>query len=272
MLSEIFSHAFMVRALLTGALVGAICAAVGVFVVRRGLSFLGDGLAHAAFGGIALGLLLSDGPEGTWLALPFTVAVALGISRVQRSGRLSGDVATGVFFALSFAMGVLLLSARDPARPAVNIESILFGSILAVTEQDLWVIAGVGLLVILTLGLTWGSLAYATFDRELAELSGVRVARLDDMLFALTAVVIVVSVKTVGVVLVSAFLIIPAATAGLLTRTLPIASLLAIGIGVAGSAAGLIGSYHADVPSGAAIIVVLGAAFFGALPFQRAAE
>ncbi len=269
-LTEPLSQSFMVRAMVCGAMVGGLCAAIGVFVVQRGMSFIGDGLAHAAFGGIALGLLLDVSTNAaTWVALPFTVLVALGIGWVLRSGRLGGDVATGVFFSVSFALGVLFIGLRPPDRPMVNIESILFGSILAIGEQDLIVVGIVAGATALVLIGTWTRLAYATFDPALAKLSGVPVAALDYMLLALTAVVIVVSVKTVGIVLVSSFIVIPAATAGLLARSLTRMTLGAVVMGVVGSTLGLFASYHLNVASGATIILTLGVGFILALVAKR---
>jgi zinc transport system permease protein len=225
----------MQRAVIAGMAVGGLCAMIGVFVVQRGLSFIGDGLAHAAFGGIALGLLLGASvAQATWVALPFTVLVALGIAFVLRKGKLRGDVATGVFFAVSFALGVLFLGLRPVTAQPVNVETVLFGSILAVGASDLLVVLGVCLAVALVLALTWTRLAYATFDPELARLSGVKVDALDSMLLALTAVVIVVAVKTVGI-------------AGL----------------------GLLLSYHLNVASGATIILTLGAGFGLALALRK---
>ena len=116
--TEPLSHSFMVHALIAGTIVGGLCALVGVFVVQRGLAFIGDGLAHAAFGGIALGLLINVAIDDTTLvALPFTVAVALGIAYVLRRGKMRGDVAVGVFFSVSLALGVLFLGLRPPDAP-----------------------------------------------------------------------------------------------------------------------------------------------------------
>lgn len=269
-LLEPFSLPFLQRALLAGMLVGGLCAAIGVFVVQRGLSFLGDGLAHAAFGGIALGLLLGVGPEhSTLAALPFTVLVALGIAYVLRKGSLRGDVATGVFFAVSFALGVLLLGLRPASAPPVNVESVLFGSILAIAPQDLLAVGLVTLLTAIALGLTFSRLAYATFDPELAALSGVPVAALDYMLLGLTAVVIVVAVKTVGIALVSSFVVIPAATARMLARRLSSLLALSVALGAGGAGLGLVLSYHLNVASGATIILTLGAGFGLALLRRR---
>ncbi len=264
-----FAQPFMQRAMAAGVLVGGLCALLGVFIVQRGLSFLGDGLAHAAFGGIALGLLLGSSVEhATWVALPFTALVALGIAYVLRRGNLRGDVATGVFFSVSFALGVLFLGLRPTTAAPVNVETVLFGSILAISTSDLGVVAVVTAAVATILLASWSRLAYATFDPELAALSGVRVAALDYMLLALTAVVIVVAVKTVGVALVSSFIVIPAATARMAGRTLGRVALLAVLFGAGGAALGLTLSYHLDVASGATVILTMGALFAVALALR----
>lgn len=269
-LIEPFAQQFMQRALVAGMAVGALCAMLGVFVVQRGLSFIGDGLAHAAFGGIALGLLLGASvSHATWIALPFTVLVSLGIAFVLRRGKLRGDVATGVFFAVSFALGVLFLGLRPVTAQPVNVETVLFGSILAVSNADVQIVLVVCALVAIILALTWTRLAYATFDPDLARLSGIRVEALDYMLLALTAVVIVVAVKTVGIALVSSFVVIPAATARMLGRSLHRVALFAVAIGMGGAALGLLLSYHLNVASGATIILTLGAGFGLALALKR---
>ncbi len=260
---------FMQNALMAGALLGGLCAIIGTFVVQRGLAFIGDGLAHAAFGGIAIALYLGITVDhALWIALPFTVGISALIAFVLRKGRLRGDVATGVFFSLSFAMGVIFLAKRK-TQQNVNAESVLFGSILSISDSNLKVIllvAGVTTVLLMT---TWSRLAYATFDRELATLAGVPVAVLDYMLLALTAVVIVVGVKAVGVILVSSFIVIPAATAQMLGRRLFSVAVIAVIIGVGGSMIGVIASYHLDYSTGATIILTLGVCFFVALAFRR---
>ncbi len=288
--AEPFSADFMVRAFIAGVVVGGLCALIGVLVVQRGLAFIGDGLAHAAFGGIALGLLVGPSIEkrasiqanaqvlaivrdGSWIALPFTVLVALGIAFVLRRGKMRGDTATGVFFAVSFALGVLFLGLRPSNARPVNVEGVLFGSILAVSSTDLLVAAGVAIVVSVILVVIWPKLAYALFDRELAELSGVNVALLDYLLLALTALVTVVAVKTAGVVLVSAYVVIPAATARMIGRRLSTVAAIAVALGAGASAVGLLASYHLNVASGATIILLLGSLFALAVAFapRRAA-
>lgn len=264
------SQGFVLRALGAGTALGAVGALLGVFIVQRGLGLLSDGLAHATFGGLALGLLLgATSDRAIWVALPFTVLIALGIQYVRRHTTLGGDVATGVFFAVSFAAGILFLGLRPASAPPVNVEGLLFGSLLAVSPEALAVTVAVAAVVALILALIGPRLAYATFDPELAALSGVPVAALEYALLALTAIVVVVGVKTVGVVLVSAFVVIPAATANLLGRTPTGIAALGVVLGVGGTAFGLFASYHLNVATGATIILTLGALFFLALALRR---
>jgi zinc transport system permease protein len=264
------SQGFVLRALAAGTTLGAVGALLGVFVVQRGLGLLSDGLAHATFGGLALGLLLgASSDRAIWVALPFTVLIALGIQYVRRHTTLGGDVATGVLFAVSFAGGILFLGLRSASATPVNVEGLLFGSLLAVSPEALAVTVGVAVVVVTVLAVIGPRLAYATFDPELAALSGVPVAALEYALLGLTAIVVVVGVKTVGVVLVSAFVVIPAATANLLGRTPATIAGLAVALGVGGTAVGLFASYHLNVATGATIILTLGVMFFLALAVPR---
>ena len=270
LLTEPLAYEFMQRALLAGIAVAAVCAVIGVFVVQRGLAFLGDGLAHAAFGGIAIGLFLGASVEhAVWIAIPFTAIIALGIGYVLRRTQLRGDVATGVFFSFAFALGVLFLGLRTAADRPVQVEHLLFGNMLSVTPTVLYVLVTVAVLAtIVTLAL-WSRLAYAIFDPELAAISGVPVAVLEYLLLAETAVVVVVAVKTVGVVLVSSFVVIPAATGRLLGSTLGSATAIAMSISIVGAALGLIASYHLNTPAAATIILLHSALFAAAFAWSR---
>ena len=257
-LIEVFQYPFMQRALLAGLLVAVSAALLGVFVVQRGLSFLGDGLAHASFGGVALGLLIGVS-QPLLVALPFTLGASLGIAWVRERTQLSSDTAIGIFFAVSVALGVLFISLQEGYT--VDAWQLLFGSILGITQGDLWVVAGVALLSVSLFVPLWGQLAYATLDAELAQTDGVRVRRLEYLLFALAAVIIVASVKVVGVILIASYLVIPAASARLLSRSLFHMTLLSILIGLVSTALGLILSYFLDVPSGSTIILTQAAVF-----------
>jgi zinc transport system permease protein len=251
-LNTIFQFAFMQRALTAGLIVAVMAGLLGVFIVQRGLSFLGDGLAHAAFGGVALGLLIRM-TQPLWVALIFTLIVALGIAWVRERTRLSSDTAIGIFFAVSVALGVLFISLERSYQ--VDAWHLLFGSILGVGREELTIIALVGALALAVLLPLWGRLAYATFDEELAQSDGVSVKLLEYLLFALAAVIIVASIRVVGVILIAAYLVIPAAAARLLARSLFVMTLLSVAIALLSTAFGLVASYFLDVPSGSTIIL-----------------
>lgn len=269
--TEPFAYEFMQRALLAGIAVAAVCALIGVFVIQRGLAFLGDGLAHAAFGGIAIGLYLGASVEhAVWIAIPFTAVIALGIGYVLRRSQLRGDVATGVFFAFAFALGVLFLGLRSSSDRPVQVEQLLFGNMLAVTPTVLYVVLAIAVLASTITLISWSRIAYAIFDPELARISGVPVAALEYLLLVETAVVVVVAVKTVGVVLVSSFVVIPAAAARLLGDTLRTTTIWALVFGVIGAVVGLVASYHLDTPAAATIILIHSATFAGAFAWSHA--
>ncbi|MDZ7270337.1 MAG: metal ABC transporter permease [candidate division KSB1 bacterium] len=259
-MSELFSLPFMQRALLGGLLVGFLASYYGVFVVQRGLSFLGSGLAHAAFGGVALGLLLNIEP--LWVAVPFTLLVALGIAWVHNRTKLGGDTAVGIFFSVAMALGILFLSLRR--QYTADAFTYLFGSILAVSQADLILAFGVLTLTLLALPL-WRRWSYAAFDRELAQADRLPVERDDYFLVLLIAVTAVVSIKIVGIVLIAAFLVIPAAAARLLARTFRQMTIISVAVGMSSALTGLVASYYLDVPSGPTIILLQAGVFFLAM-------
>lgn len=261
---DILSLPFMQRALVAGVLVGGLASYYGVFVVQRRLSFLGIGLSHAAFGGVALGLLLQVNPMG--IAVPFTVLVAIGINWTTEQGNVAGDTAIGVLFAVAVALGILFLSLRQTYT--ADAFAYLFGSILAVRPADLWIMSGLAVATLVVLPL-WGRWAYATFDRDLARADRVPVSRDDYVLVVLLAVTVVAAVKVVGIILAAAFLVIPAATARLLARTFRTMTGLAVAIGVVTALGGLVVSYLLDVPSGATIILAQAVLFLGGLLTAR---
>jgi zinc transport system permease protein len=207
--------------------------------------------------------------HAVWIAVPFTAAIALGIGFVLRRTSLRGDVATGVFFSFSFALGVLFLGLRTASDRQIDVESLLFGKMLAVSPEVLHVVVAVAVLALVITVALWSRIAYAIFDPELAAISGVPVAILEYLLLAMSACVVVVSVKTVGVVLVSSFVIIPAATARLLGSTLARTTMAAVAIGMLGSAIGVFASYHLDTPTAATIILIHCFGFAVALVYSR---
>jgi zinc transport system permease protein len=275
-LIALFGFGFMQRALLAGACIAVVSGLLGTFVVQRGLAFLGDGLAHAAFGGIALGafvaaifgnVVLLEQP--LLVAVPFTLAAALGIAWVRDRTSLSSDVAIGVFFAVSVALGVLFISLIPPERNVIDVWHLLFGSILAVGPSDLTAVLVISGLVLAVLLAIWPRLAYATFDGELAQTDGVKVRALEYLLFAVAALIVVVSAQVIGIVLMAAYLVIPAAAARLLARSLFSMTLLAVMLGLVSTFAGLVVSFLADIPSGSTIILAQAALFLAATSLWR---
>ncbi len=280
-LIEAMHLGFMQRALAAGLLVAVMSGLLGVFVVQRRLSFLGAGLAHAAFGGMGLGafVIVATGLLGSgigllrhplWIAVPFSLLAALAIAWVRANTRLSSDTAIGVFFAVSVALGVLFFSIIPPdVNLGLSLMDLLFGSILGVTGSDLVVIAVVAVVAVAFLTATWGRLSYATFDDELARADGVATRRLEYLLFACAALVIAVSSVVVGIILMAAYLVIPAASARLLARTLTQMSVLSVVLAVVSTVAGLALSYLVDVPSGSTIVLTQAALFLVAALLAR---
>ena len=264
---ETFQLPFMQRALLAGLLVALTSSVLGVFIVQRGLSFLGDGLAHAAFGGVALGLLLGVG-QPLWVALLFTLTASLGIAWVRDRTQLSSDTAIGIFFAVSVALGVLFISLETGY--SVDAWNLLFGSILGVGREELFHYRGRDAARSGAFGRTLGAARLRDVRRGTgADRRGAGKRGLEYLLFALAAVVIVASVRVVGAILIAAYLVIPAATARLLSRSLFQMTLLSVTLGVFSTVAGLVGSFFLEVPSGSTIILTQAALFVAAAPFAR---
>jgi zinc transport system permease protein len=275
-LLDLFSFAFMQRALVAGLAIAVMAGILGTFIVQRGLAFLGDGLAHASFGGIALGALIAATTSNSGLlqqplviAVPFTILVALGIAFVRDHTKLASDTVIGVFFAVTVALAVLFISVIPPERSTVDVWSLLFGSILAVTRVDLLVILAVFVFGVLALLRLWPVLAYSTFDSQLAQTDGVNVRRLEYQLFMLAALITVVRAQVVGVVLMAAYLVIPAATARLLAHSLIGMTVRSVIVGLLSTASGLLLSFYLDVPSGSMIILSQAALFIAAAVFRR---
>jgi len=248
---DALSFGFMQRALVAGILIGIVGSYYGVFIVQRGMSFLGSGLAHAAFGGVALGLLLNSEP--LWVAVPFTVIVAVLITWVRDRSDLGADTVIGIFFALSMALGIIFLS-RIPTY-TTDAFTYLFGSILSVSSIDIWASVGITIAAVAVLPL-WGRWAYATIDRESAMADRVPVKFDDYLLSVLIAVTVVVAAKVVGIILISAFLVIPAAAARVVSRRFLSMTIISVIFGFTAVVIGLFSSYNLDLPTGATIILV----------------
>lgn len=260
-----FELAFMQRAFLGGILVGALCAVVGTFVVLRGMAFIGDALAHAAFPGVVLAYMVNANIHLG--ATVFALATALGIGFVSRRARTSDDTTIGILFAGAFALGILLMSTIQGYT--ADLFSFLFGNILGISTADLAVVGALAGLVVLAVALCYKELLLASFDPVVAEAMGYPVQALNYLLLALIALTIVVSIQAVGVVLVVALLVTPAATASLLTERFLRVMAVGVLLSVLATALGLYLSFYLNVASGAAIVLVSTLLFFTALGARR---
>ncbi len=251
------AYGFMQRGLAASLMVGILCAVVGCYVVLRSMAFLGDALAHAVLPGVALAYLL--GGNLILGALIAAVAVALGIGFFSRRGAVKEDTAIGILFAAALSLGVVLISSIRTY--AVDLTHILFGNVLGVGSADLWLIAGLGVVVLATVALLYKELLVISFDPILGAALRLPVGLLRTVLLVLLALTIVVSLQAVGVGLVAAMLVTPGATAYLLTRRLFPMMVLAAAVGALSSLVGLYLSFYLNVASGAAIVLTATALF-----------
>jgi len=257
-MTELLSLEFMRQALVAAVLVGVAAPVVGVFLVQRRLSLIGDGMGHVALAGVAVGVLTGQAPVLT--ALVAAVAAAVAIELIRASGRTSGDIALAVMFYGGIAAGVVII-AKSPSGSPANLTAYLFGAITTADQRDLWVFAGLALVVLVTTWVLRPWLFAVANDEEYARASGLPVTGLNLALAVLTAVTVVVSMRVVGLLLISALMIVPNATAQLLGRSFSASVRWAVGLGVASSVGGVVTSYYAETPSGGTI-VLLAIAFF----------
>ncbi len=256
-------YAFMQRGMIAAVLVGLLCSVVGTYVVLRSMAFLGDALAHAILPGVAIAYLVG----GNLLvgALIAAVLVALGIGFFTRGGTVREDTAIGILFSAALALGVALISSIRSY--AVDLSHIIFGNVLGVGPADLWLIAGLTLVVLLVVVILFRPLFVVSFDPVMAKTLRLPVTLLSNLLLVLLALTIVVSLQTVGIGLVAAMLVTPGATAYLLTRRLAPMMAIAALIGVVSSIIGLYLSYYLNIVSGSAIVLVATAFFLIAFFF-----
>lgn len=263
LLLEPLGTTIFIRALVASALVGIVCAVVGTYVVLRGIAFIGDAIAHAGFPGVVAAYMLSI-PFYVGAAVA-AVSTALAIGWVTKRAGIRQDTAIGVLFAGTFALGVFLFSTIQGY--VADLFSFLLGNVLAIGPEDLVALVVIGGGVIVVVAVLWKELLYATFDPLGAAASGIPVDRLEYLFLALVALTIVVSLQAVGIILVVAMLITPAATAQLVSVRFTRLMLVAALVGVGSSVIGLYLSYWFDVASGATIVLVQTGAFILALAF-----
>ncbi|NJN14843.1 MAG: metal ABC transporter permease [Oscillochloris sp.] len=271
-LLEPLAYPFMLRGMLAAVIVGVVCAVVGVYVVLRGMAFFGDALAHTILPGLAGGYLLHGSDRGAlfWWALITAIGSAFGIGAITRSARIREDTAIGVVFAGMFALGVALISTVRSY--SVDLTHFLFGDVLGVSSGDLWRSAIFGAAILLLIGLLYKELLVLTFDPILAATIHLPTQFLEYLLLVLIAVTVVIAIQTVGVALMLAVLVTPAATASLITRRLHWMLLISAVIAAAAGVIGLYLSYYFSIASGAAIVLTCTAFFLLTWLFSRLAE
>lgn len=256
-----FQYEFMQRAFIAALAVGLLCSTIGTYVVLRKMSFIGDGIAHASFAGIVIAYL--RGIDYYIGAAIVAVITALGIGFVHRRGRISLDTTIGVLFTGAFALGVFLMSQQK--NYAVDLQSFLFGDILSVGVGDLWLILALGVVVAAAIVVLFRSLLYTSFDPVVADASGMRASVVEYVLLVALALTIVVSLQSVGIVLVAALLITPAAAAYQLTERFAPMMGLSAALGALSTVGGLYLSYYLRSSSGATIVLLATVLFFAAL-------
>ncbi len=252
-----FNYAFFIKGLFVATLAGGLCGLIGVYITLRGMSYIGHGLSHAIFGGFAASSIIGINyflGAGIW-----GLASALAINKVSRSRRIGADAVIGVITTASFALGVALLTHFGSTGP--TFDAALFGSIIGISAGDIWALVAVTVFTVVVVLINYRALLFATFDPEVADVSGVRVARTDALLMLVLSLAILATLTVIGVTLVAATLIIPAVVARMLTarfsRMLWLSSLI-------GACCGFIGmnlSYHLDVQSGPTIVLVAATLF-----------
>ncbi len=258
MMIEALSLGFFQRALMAGLLLSLLCGVLSVFVILRRMAFIGVGISHSAFGGVALGFLLGIDP--LWSGIAFAVAVALLIEWAQEQGRLEEDAAIGIFFAFAMALGVIFLHLSRTYN--VDVFGFLFGNLLAVGPHQLGEICVVSLIVLAAVGFFYKELVFLSFDEEMAWVTGVPVKALRYLFLVLLSLVIIMAIYLVGIILVSALLVIPGAVARNLTRHIVGMLWVSVVAALGATVGGLFLSFGLDWPSGATVVLVLGLGFF----------
>ena len=249
-----FSYGFMIRALAVSVLVGIICPILGAFVVTKGLAFMGDAMSHSVLPGLVVAFMLGLSPFVA--AVPAGIGVAFLIGFITRRTRVSQDTSIGIIFAGLFALGLALLAMASGV--SVHLEDLLLGQVLAVSDTDVYVTGGLVATVLVVLYALNKELIFTSFDPVGASVAGLPTARLD---YKLLVLLIVIALQAVGIVLVMALLVTPAATASLLARSFTRLMIIGAVLGVLAAVVGLYISFYADLPSGPSMTLVATSGF-----------
>lgn len=250
---EIFGYDFMQRALLSGAVTAVLCSVIGVFLVLRRYSLFGDAMAHSAFGGVALGLLIGIYP--LWMAYIFSIISAVTITRLREKFDISGDAAIAVLLSSGIAVALVMISLSGGF--SIDIFSFLFGSILLVSINDtILVLAMTGGILMIVIVL-FQQILYSTFDEKQAKVSGINVVRINYLLILMAGLTVVTAIQLVGVLLISALFVIPNVTAMMLGKGFKMTLVLSIMISVSSVISGIMLSYVFDITPAGCIVLLL---------------
>ena len=253
-IGDILNYEFVQRAILAGILIAAISSILGVFLVLRRFSLIGDGLAHTTFGSVAIVILLGVSPAYiTLAALPLVMLSSLAILKLTHSQRIHGDAAIGIVSSLGIAIGIILVSLSNGYN--VDLFSYLFGNILTVTQTELFLSLIVFIIVAATVIIFYDDLFAVTFDEELAQTMGVKTKRINVILFLLTAIAAVLAMKVAGIMLVSAMLILPPLTALQLSISFRKTIVAAACFSILSVICGIILAFLLNLPAGGTIVI-----------------
>ncbi|MBI5755720.1 MAG: metal ABC transporter permease [Nitrospirae bacterium] len=261
---EMLSYEFMQRALIASVIIGLVCSIIGVFVILRNLTFIGAGTSHAAFAGVTLGYLINQNPLS--LAVLFSLITVWVVGFLSRRGHLKLDASVGIFYSLTMALAVLFIGLMKVYNAEVY--GYLFGSILSVTQSDMLIILVLGFIVLSLVYLFFKEFHFITFDEEMAKASGIAADWLSFLMLTMIALTIVISLKSVGAILVFALIVTPAAAAYQLTYSMIRMFSYSIVIGIGSSVGGVFLSYWLDLPSGATTVLFVSAIFFLSVIFS----
>ena len=254
-IAEILSYGFIQRGLIAGTLIAVLCSVLGVFLVLRRLSLIGDGLAHVTFGSVAVSLIMGINPVYvTVAAIPLVMLSSLGILKLTEKARIYGDAAIGIVSSLGIACGILLASVAGGFN--VDLFSYLFGNILAVGDSDMIIAAVLFVVVMLAIVFFYRDLFAITFDEDLAKCSGIRTAAINTVLVLMTSLTVVLAMKVVGIMLISALLILPAVTALQIARSFKTTIIASCCFATISVTIGIFGSFVLNLPTGGFIVIV----------------
>ncbi|HET7284883.1 MAG TPA: metal ABC transporter permease [Nitrososphaeraceae archaeon] len=258
---EILQYGFIQRALVSGVAVAITCSVVGLFLVLRRQSLFADALSHMAFGGIAIGLFANLYP--IWTAFIVSIFAALGITKLRESTKIPPDSAVAVLLSAGLAVGVILIGLAGGFT--LDLYSFLFGSILLVSMQDQEIILVASALILLILYFIYKELVYIAFDQEQAQVSGINVSRLNYIFIVLASIVVITSIRLVGVLLISSLIVIPNITAMMFGKGFKKTAMISVSIGILSVLTGIVISYVMNLAPGGTIVLVSVTIFLAAI-------